>query len=395
MSLVWKLLRQHISLPQFAGFLFANLFGMTIVLLGVQLYNDILPVFTAEDSFMKSDYVVVSKQVGQGGSMTGGSSSFSTTEVEDLESKPFIEKVGNFVGNDFKVTAAMGVSGTNVLNSEIFLQSIPDNFVSVDSTQWRYVEGSTTVPVILPRTYINIYNFGLARSRSLPKISDGLAGMIDLNLHITGEGKQMDVRGRVIGFSTRMSEILVPRSFMTWANSEYAHATENLPVRLIVQMRATADEQATTYMQEKGYEIEDNQQNARKATGFLRLIVSIVLIVGLVISILSFYILMLSIFLLVQKNKTKLQNLLLIGYSPSQVARPYQMLTLGLNAIVLVLSLVLVSVARHYYMDIVYTLMPEIQESTMLPALACGMVLFCIVTIVNSVAIRQSISPSM
>ena len=62
MSLVWKLLRQHISLPQFAGFLFANLFGMTIVLLGVQLYNDILPVFTAEDSFMKSDYVVVSKQ---------------------------------------------------------------------------------------------------------------------------------------------------------------------------------------------------------------------------------------------------------------------------------------------------------------------------------------------
>ena len=120
MSLVWKLLRQHISLPQFAGFLFANLFGMTIVLLGVQLYNDILPVFTAEDSFMKSDYVVVSKQVGQGGSMTGGSSSFSTTEVEDLESKPFIEKVGNFVGNDFKVTAAMGVSGTNVLNSEIY-----------------------------------------------------------------------------------------------------------------------------------------------------------------------------------------------------------------------------------------------------------------------------------
>ena len=36
MTLVWKLLRQHISIPQFAGFFFANLFGMLIVLLGFQ-----------------------------------------------------------------------------------------------------------------------------------------------------------------------------------------------------------------------------------------------------------------------------------------------------------------------------------------------------------------------
>lgn len=103
---------------------------------------------------------------------------------------------------------------------------------------------------------------------------------------------------------------------------------------------------------------------------------------------------MLSIFLLVQKNKTKLQNLLLIGYSPSQVARPYQLLTLGLNVVVLALSLVVVFAVRNYYMDIIYTLLPQIEESTMLPALACGMMLFVVVTIVNSLAIRHSVSKS-
>ena len=46
MNLVWKLLRQHISIPQFAGFAFANLFGMLIVLFGFQFYQDVLPVFT-------------------------------------------------------------------------------------------------------------------------------------------------------------------------------------------------------------------------------------------------------------------------------------------------------------------------------------------------------------
>ena len=38
--LVWKLLRQHISVGQLAGFFLANLFGMMIVLLSVQFYRD-------------------------------------------------------------------------------------------------------------------------------------------------------------------------------------------------------------------------------------------------------------------------------------------------------------------------------------------------------------------
>ncbi len=62
MSLVWKLLRRHVSVAQLAGFFFANLFGMLIVLLGYQFYRDVLPVFTANDSFMKPDYLIVSKK---------------------------------------------------------------------------------------------------------------------------------------------------------------------------------------------------------------------------------------------------------------------------------------------------------------------------------------------
>ena len=48
-TLVWKLLRQHISIGQLAGFFLANLFGMMIVLLSVQFYKDIIPVFTEGD----------------------------------------------------------------------------------------------------------------------------------------------------------------------------------------------------------------------------------------------------------------------------------------------------------------------------------------------------------
>ena len=55
-ALVWNLLRQHISIGQLAGFFLANLFGMMIVLLSVQFYKDVIPVFTEGDSFMKKDF---------------------------------------------------------------------------------------------------------------------------------------------------------------------------------------------------------------------------------------------------------------------------------------------------------------------------------------------------
>ena len=60
MNLVWKLMRRHISLAQLAGFFLANLCGMVIVLLGIQFYQDVSPVFTQGDSFMKKDFIIVS-----------------------------------------------------------------------------------------------------------------------------------------------------------------------------------------------------------------------------------------------------------------------------------------------------------------------------------------------
>ena len=113
MILVWKLLRQHISIPQFAGFFFANLFGMLIVLLGYQFYNDVAPVFTAEDSFMKSDFLIVNKKIGTASTISGRSNTFTDEEIDDLSQQPFVSSVGKFTGTAYKVDANMSVNGAS------------------------------------------------------------------------------------------------------------------------------------------------------------------------------------------------------------------------------------------------------------------------------------------
>ena len=156
MTLVWKLLRRHISVPQFAGFAFANLFGMLIVLLGYQFYCDILPVFTSQDSFMKSDYVIVSKKMGAASTLSGRASMFTGAEIDDLSSQKFVGKLGRFSSAEYKVDAKMGINGQPILSSELFFESVPDGFVDVPLADWKYEEGSHEVPIILPRTYINM-----------------------------------------------------------------------------------------------------------------------------------------------------------------------------------------------------------------------------------------------
>lgn len=391
MNLVWKLLRQHISVPQFVGFFFANLFGMLIVLLGFQFYNDVLPVFTANDSFMKSDYLIVSKRIGTATTISGSSNSFNNSDIDDFKQQRFVKKVGKFTSTEYKVDASMGVNGQQVLSSELFFESVPDGFVDVPLSDWKYTPGSKEVPIILPRTYINMYNFGFAQSHSLPKISDGLVGMIDFRIFIHGNGHQEQYTGRVIGFSNRLNTILVPQTFMDWSNQYYAPNNSSDPTRLIVEVSNPADENITKYIEKKGYEVESDKLNAEKTTYFLKMTVSLVMAIGLIISALSFYILMLSIYLLVQKNSSKLENLLLIGYSPAKVAKPYQLLTLGLNIAVLLIAWCILYFVRNYYMGVIETLFPQIEEGNMLPSVIIGIALFAFVTLINQIAIKSKV----
>ena len=144
-------------------------------------------------------------------------------------------------------------------------------------------------------------------------------------------------------------------------------------------------------MESHGYDMADNNMDAEKIVYFLKLLVSIVVVVGLVISALSIYILMLSIYLLVQKNTTKLENLLLIGYSPQRVAMPYQVLTIVLNFVVLAVAFALLVAARSYYMDVLMTLFPEVDEGSMWGTLAVGMALLVVVSATNVLVVRNKV----
>lgn len=394
MSLVWKLMRRHISMGQLAGFFFANLCGMVIVLLGIQFYQDVAPVFTEGDSFMKKDYLIVSKKVSTLGSFVGKSSTFSNSDIEEILDQPFTKEVGAFTPSQFKVSAGVGMEqiGLN-MSTAMFFESVPDKYVDVNLDEWHFEPGQEVVPIIIPRNYLNLYNFGFAQSRSLPQLSEGVMNLINLEVRISGGGRQNSYKGKIAGFSNRLNTILVPESFMVWANANYSDGkSDKEPSRLIVEVGNPTDDRIARFFKEHGYETEDDKLDAGKTTWFLKVVVGIVLAVGLLISILSFYILMLSIYLLLQKNSTKLENLLLIGYGPNRVALPYQILTIVLNACVLVLAIGVVLYVRTLYMNVVVQMFPSLGEGNVWLMMLIGILLFLGVSFFNVVAVKKKVA---
>lgn len=377
-------------MAQLAGFFIANLCGMVIVMLGIQFYNDVSPVFTQEDSFIKKDYIVVTKKVSTLGSIAGKSGTFSDYEVDDLKSQPFTVEVGAFQPSQFKVSAGISFGGMDI-STAMFLESVPDGFVDVRADAWRYTDGQSEIPIIIPRNYLNLYNFGFARSRNLPQLSEGMVGLVSLNLYIAGNGKRDMKKGRIVGFSNRLNTILVPESFMNSANATYGGNREWEPSRLIIEVDNPADERIARYFNDNGCETEDSKLDAGKTTWFLKVAVGVVMAVGLVISLLSFYILLLSIYLLLQKNTDKLENLILIGYSTSRVAMPYQILTVAINLMVLVLSVIIMVIVRGIYTDALSDIITGTDDVSIAMSCVFGVILFILVSVYNIIAIRRKI----
>lgn len=384
MNLLWKLLREHVSVTQLVGFFVANLLGMLIILFGLQFYADILPLFQGKDAFFKREFLIVSKPVSTLGSLLGGKGTFSAREIQGFRDQPFTRQVGTFTSSLYDVSASIGMLGTGMqVGTEMFFESVPDDYIDVNVQAWTYEEGSRTIPIILPRNYLNLYNFGFAQSRNLPKLSEGVLSMIRLEIRLSGGGHVEVYDGRIVGFSNRLNTILVPEAFMNWANHYYAPGKKAEPSRLIVEVNNPADEEIVKYIQARGYEVEGNTLDAGKTVWFLQILVGIVLFIGIVITFLSFYILILSIFLLLQKNTKKMQTLLLIGYSPVQVALPYQVLAVGLNLGVTGIACVLLYGLRRMYLNNLQTLFPSLEGSSGHTVLAVAGFLFLFVSIIN------------
>lgn len=389
--MISKLLRKNTSPARIAGFILSNFIGLAIVLGALQFYLDAKSIWQAEDSFISSDYMVINKKVTSANTLGENSSSFSEPEIADIEAQPWVRRVGRFSSNDYKVYASLG-GGERAMSTYMFFEAIPDDFVDVPRSQWEYRNGSEEVPVILSRDYLTLYNFGFASSAGLPQMSEGLMGSIPMELTLTSEDGSMTrkLHGHVAGFSNRLNTILVPQSFLDETNRELGASSGSArqPSRLIIDVSSPGDVAIDKYLEAHDLEVAGDK-SASSASFLLRLITGIILAIGAIITLLSFFILMLSISLIMEKNRSKIHALLQLGYRIKTIASPYASLICVASLAALILALAGVWCMRAYYLEPIAALGGKPELPWLTPVV--GIAMTALIIVFNIITVRRRI----
>lgn len=389
MNLINRLLRKNLSRAQVAGFIISNFIGMAIVIAGVQFYQDVRSIWESEDSFIRKDYLVINKKVTSRNTL-GEDASFSEAEIADLEKQPWVRKVGRFSRIDYRVSAAVSTANHN-MSTYMFFESIPSEFIDTGKGNWSYTEGSREVPIIISKDYLTLYNFGFAASAGMPQMTEQMLSSVPLSLTLTSDdsSRSATMQGRVVGFSNRLNTILVPEEFMLWSNKAFGTPTAQLPSRLIIDVSSPGDVAITEYLDAHGLEVAGDQKKSQ-ASYFLNAVTGVALGVGCVITVLSFFILMLSISLLMQKNRAKLHLLINLGFELKAVARPYCTLIVAVSILSLVLAFAAMLIFRSFYIGAIAGMGGG--TGIMWAAPAIGVLLAAATAILNILAVRRTVT---
>ncbi len=393
--LIYRLLRKNISIWQIAGYAAACLVGLTIVMSAVRFYGDvsaaISPDSDAGQSVITNDYMVISKRVSMLSTIGASSTSFSGADIADLSAQPWVKAVGEFSSANFNVAASIDFQGRG-MSTYLFLEAIPNEFIDIKPSGWDIAAPfgpDTEIPVIISKDYLALYNFGFAATRGLPQLSESLISKVPITLYVSGNGHADRFRARIAGFSSRLNTIAVPANFMEWANSIYGSESDSAaPSRLIVEVSNTGDPAVADYLDAHSYEVAGDKVDSGRASYFLTLLTSIVITIGAVISALALLILMLSMHLLLQKNRDKLRDLMLLGYSPAQVARIYHRLVVCINSAVYALATVATMAASACWESRLAHL--DLQPCSPVAALAVGAAITILVAICACLSISRS-----
>ena len=383
---IWCLLKKNLSVGQLLGYALANVVGLTVILAGILFYGDSQESTAQDDQFFSEDYVVLSKKV-EGVGFTPVV--FSDDEIQKLSKQKWVQKIGRFTASQFAVNGSINMGGRG-LSSYLFLESVPDEFFDVKPRDWRFDPEEKFIPIMLSKDYLTLYNFGFALPQGLPQISEKMIGAMPLVLGITGKDNKTEYyEAAIVGFSSRLNTIAVPQSFMDWANSRYAVGEVPPPSRLIVKIDQLAATGMKEYCDQEGIEIAGDNPSSGNISKFLGLVSSVVASNGVVISLLALFILILSIYLLLQKNRETIKKLMGLGFHPREISRYYEFIVLAANSLITLVAVVLTICFRLLWQEQMQEL--GLGEASLLPMLAIAVAYLLIVTAFNIHIIRRNI----
>jgi hypothetical protein len=362
--------------------------ALVLILSAVQLqanYDELLHSKSNQDSI--ANFLVISKKVTANNI---GNTTLSKEEIADLKKQPFVEAIGALTPSRFKVS---GSGGEHIpFYTELFFESVPDDFLDVQSKDWKWDDNSQFIPMIVPNTFLDMYNFGFATSQSLPQLSQDLVMSLPIQVNITGPQGTVHYYARVVGFSDRITSVLVPQQFMDWANVKFGTAQQAQPSRVVIQTNDPGNPRLVDYLKVHGLSTDADKTRFSKYRQVVNMVVNVSGIIGAVMFLFALLIFTLFIQLTIASSKEDIALLVTLGAAPRQLYRFLMKQFFPVNIIITIIVLVIITLLQFFIQQYLSGQHIYIAAYPSLFTLLASFIILLVLWAVNRATIKKYIS---
>jgi hypothetical protein len=318
-----------------------------------------------------------------------GSSSLSEKELTDLKKQPFTESIGTLTASRYKASIQSN-SQLFPFYTDIAFESVPEEFIDVNTKEWHWDEQALFLPIIVPNQFLDFYNFQYSFSQNLPQLTPQVVKMVSFKVNIQGKGQSYHLNGRVVGFSNRISSMLVPQNFMDWANSKFSTMTiQQQPSRVIIKTKDAGNPELNNYLKKTGLITDADKTRFSRYRQVVDFVVNISGITGLLMFTFALLIFSLFIQLTIASCKEEIELLILIGNSPKNIGRFLMKRFFPPNVFIILIGLISVTIAQYFLANYLIAkqviLSPYLSGYTILAAI----LVLIVIAVVNYITIQK------
>lgn len=343
--LLKKLIRTATGRTRYAMAIIGLSVALLLILAAVQIqvnYNELLQGKQNKDSI--ANFLVVNKILTD---QNIGKAVLAQEEIDDIKAQPFTEAVGVLATSRFKASIQSS-SDIFPFYTDIAFESVPDAFLDVNTKEWNWNENSAYVPIIVPGMFLDIYNFQFSLSQGLPQLTREIVKMIFFNVNVYAvDGTTRVFKGKVVGFSDRVSSLLIPQSFMDHANALYGKNTDSAPSRIIIRTKDPGHPDLISYLKKKKLTTDQDKTRFSKYRQIVEMVVNITGVTGLLMFLFAMLIFSLFIQLTISSCREEIKLLISLGASPSQLRSFLTRQFFPSNVWIMLCSLCVISVAQY------------------------------------------------
>jgi ABC-type antimicrobial peptide transport system permease subunit len=312
-----KVLLQNQDKFQFRIAILGSVIGMLFLISSVH-YLIRVNEFGKGQEILGPNTMIIQKKVSNSSSLKLAKTDFSIDEIKRFKNESFVADAQAVICNNFNVLLLTDDPLVPKFSSDVFLQTVHTKFLDVPVEKWKWKQGDSIVPIVMPRDFLVMLNTFMSAS-GIPQVSEDLAKDIQFKLRISNDEKKEFVKAKIVGFTNEIPSLLVPESFMKFANGSYSTGKESKITNVMISSKEGEFGRMEKFLNERGLESRKSQVVIGKLKSIVSTLFVVVLVISIIAVLVSGLVLIQYMQLLIANNQYQIRTLLRLGFHPKTI----------------------------------------------------------------------------